>query len=69
MKTQIAKINGMSCSACEKVVTKRISAIPEVQNVTVDVENGKATIISEHGISQEDVQKVLQDTHYSITNI
>jgi copper chaperone CopZ len=69
MKTHTVTINGMHCAACEKVVTKRISAIPGVQNVQVDVENGKVTITSEKDILQENIADVLQDTHYSVISI
>lgn len=69
MKTQTASINGMHCSSCEKVVSKRIFQIPGVQNVQVDVENGNTIITSENGVSEEKVKEMLQDTHYSVTNI
>jgi copper chaperone CopZ len=69
MKTNTISINGMSCSACEKVVTKRLSSLPGVQHVSVDVENGKATAQSENELSQEAVEAVLKDTHYTVANI
>lgn len=69
MRTQKASINGMHCSACEKVVTKRISQIAGVESVQVDIESGQATIISENGISLDTIQKVLKDTHYSVISL
>lgn len=69
MKTQTASITGMSCTACEYVVTKRITQIPDVHTVTVDVQNGTALITSENGVTQDTIKEVLKDTHYSVTSI
>ncbi len=59
----------MHCQACEKVVTKRLATLPGVQEVTVDVANGTASVRSEQDLTPDSITGALQDTHYTVTNV
>lgn len=69
MKTINAQIKNMTCHACEKVVSKRLSSIVGVQGVAVDVPNGNATITASGNISKEEIEKALSGTHYQVVNV
>ena len=45
-KETILKIEGMMCEHCKKSVTKALSEIEGVEEVTVDLEAKNATVIS-----------------------
>lgn len=44
MVTKILKVKGMHCASCASVITKKLSAVPHVQSVSVNYGNEKAKI-------------------------
>lgn len=56
----------MTCGACEKLISKRIMRIDGVIEVAVKLP-GSATITASRDISVEEVQKVLEGTHYIVS--
>lgn len=66
MSNQTIQLQGMSCSACQKVVEKRLSKIEGITAVAVDVGAGTAAITAAREIAIEEMQRVLEDTHYTI---
>lgn len=68
IKTNI-QIKNMTCHACEKLVTKRLSVIEGVQEVKVDVKNGSALITAVHEIHKQDVVNALEGTDYQVINM
>ena len=68
MSTQSITINGMSCSACQKVVEKRLSKIDGITGVTVDVEAGTAAITAIREIQLAEISQTLEGTHYTIVS-
>lgn len=69
MKTISVNINNMTCHACEKVVTKRLSAINGVQGIKVEVQNGKAVLTAANSISKEEIETALAGTHYQVVSV
>lgn len=63
---QTIKLSGLTCGACQKLITKRIMKISGVKNVKVEL-NGKTEIDSQRNISNEEIMKVLEGTEYKIT--
>jgi copper chaperone len=51
MKT--IKIKGMSCQHCVKAVTKALSEISGLENVTVDLMKGEASFTETRPVDQE----------------
>lgn len=59
-------ISGMTCAACEKLITKRIQKIGGVSAVVVSAQRGSADITAIRPISTDEVVEVLQGTNYSV---
>lgn len=58
-------IAGLTCSACQKLITRRISKMPEVTEVVVEP-SGKTSIKALRAISEKEVEKALEGTHYTV---
>ena len=65
MKTTTLKLSGLTCTACTKLITKRIKTINDIADVTVELP-GTATIKAEREVTEEEVKKVLEGTHYGV---
>lgn len=65
MITTLIKLSGLTCSACQKLTSKRILTIPGVSDVSVELD-GKATITADKDITVDDVKRVLEGTHYEV---
>lgn len=65
MIQQNFQLSGLTCSACQKVAANRLKKLPGVKDAKVE-SNGKAEIISENKISEEEVVKILADTPYRV---
>lgn len=46
------KIEGMTCSHCSSAVTKALQSVTGVQQATVDLAAGKATVQGSAGVEQ-----------------
>lgn len=68
--SQITKfqLSGLTCSACERVISNRVKTISDVEKVLVQVSTGIATITASRPISSEEVTQALKGTHYKIIN-
>ncbi|MDO8610475.1 MAG: heavy metal-associated domain-containing protein [bacterium] len=62
------QLSGLTCGACEKVISKRLKTIKDVEEVHVSSINGFASIIAPRHIDKQEVERVLQGTHYKIIN-
>jgi P-type Cu+ transporter len=60
------KISGMSCSGCLTTVEEALSAVEGVENVTVNLEKGEASIDMSRHIELTTFQEALKETHYEI---
>lgn len=63
---QTFPINGMTCEACVKTVTAKISSLPGVTSVDVSLANKTAHVESHHTLTNDDIKGVLKNTKYSI---
>lgn len=68
VQTSKFQLSGLTCGACEKVISKRLQAIGGVKEVHVSAENGAASIIASRPISTDEVTEALQGTHYAVIN-
>lgn len=60
------QLNGMTCSACEKLVTKRLTPIEGINGVKVDVKNGSVVITSTRPVGKDEIVKALAGTEYQV---
>lgn len=68
VQTTKLQLSGLTCGACEKVITKRLQVIEGVEKVQVSAQNGQASIIASRPISTDEVMEALQGTHYAVIN-
>ncbi len=57
------KIDGMTCQSCVESVTKALLGMDGINEVNVDLEKGAATILMDHHIDINDLQKSLPDKY------
>ncbi len=62
--TKTLSIKGMTCKACAIGAQKKLSAVTGVENVLVDYENKKATIIVEPSVSDQTLTEAVQEAGY-----
>ena len=63
--TQKIQLSGLTCGACQKLITKRIMKIDGVESVNVEL-NGKTDIAAKRNILNDEIKKVLEGTQYQI---
>lgn len=66
MITTNIKLKGLTCSACQKVVEKRVKGIEGVEEVSVDLANGAVEIKGQRMIENQEIIKVLEGTDYKV---
>lgn len=59
-------IDGMKCNGCANTVETKVSEIPSVTAVKVDLENNKIILDSDTSISRQEITDALADTNYSV---
>ena len=65
--TNTYHIGGMGCGGCVKTVEHNLSTLPDVASVKVDLEKKQAEITSSQLLKINELQKALDNTHYTIT--
>lgn len=68
VQTTKLQLSGLTCGACEKVISKRIQKIEGVQEVHVSSQNGATSITASRPISKDEVIIALEGTHYKVIN-
>jgi copper chaperone CopZ len=64
-------VNGMVCSFCAQGITKKFSALPEVEKVDVRLSDSRVYITTRKGQQLDDgaIDKILTDAGYSVDKI
>ncbi|MFA4853477.1 MAG: heavy metal-associated domain-containing protein [Bacteroidales bacterium] len=62
------QLSGLTCGACEKVITKRLQTIEGVKEIHVSAPNGFTSIMATRPISKDEVRLALEGTHYKVIN-
>ena len=60
------QLSGLTCGACEKIITKKLKTIEGVIDVQVSSLNGIASVIAPRTIDQQEIESALQGTHYKV---
>jgi len=63
------KIEGMSCMHCVGAVTKALNAVAGISNVTVDLEDEKASVESDGSVTDEMLRAAVEEAGYKVTDI
>ncbi|WP_010621249.1 heavy-metal-associated domain-containing protein [Paucilactobacillus suebicus] len=66
--SQIATVKGMRCARCKMRVHHTLSNLDGVEDVSVDLQNGKATITGTN-LTKERLNAAFDGTKFSITAV
>ncbi|MBX2827015.1 MAG: heavy metal translocating P-type ATPase [Flavobacteriaceae bacterium] len=66
--TKTYLVSGMTCNGCRDTIHKKISGVEGVTSVSVDLEKGKASVVSEKPIGAAEIQSAI-GTKYQIASI
>lgn len=64
MKTEKITIANLSCGGCVKTITKKLTAIDGVENVTVDLETNIVSVNHQESVSREQLANTLLSIGY-----
>lgn len=64
--TTYIKLSGLTCPACKKLTEKRISAVPGVNKVEVNINTGETVIESNREIEINIIKNALSGTPYQV---
>jgi copper chaperone CopZ len=67
--THTYHIGGMSCGGCVSTVKQKLSGVPGVTSVTVDLGKKEAEIISSKEIETDTLRRAFSNTHYTISEL
>ena len=65
------KVNGMVCSFCAQGVKRKLSTLPGVQSITVDMQSHTISLVTAEGFKggESSIRKAVQDAGYAMTSI
>ena len=66
MSTRAYTVRGMSCEHCVSSVTSRLSTVPGVSDVRVDVGTGQVTVTGEGPIDDGAVRAAVDEAGYEV---
>ena len=67
--THTYHIGGMSCGGCVSTVKQKLSSVPGVSSVIVDLEKKEAEITSSQEIKTDTLRSAFSNTHYTISEL
>ncbi len=62
-------IGGMSCGGCVSTVKQKLSSVPGVTSVIVDLGKKEAEISSSEKIETDTLRRSFSNTHYTISEL
>ena len=62
-------IGGMSCGGCVSAVKQKLSSVPGVTSVTVDLGKKEAEISSSEELKTDTLRHAFSNTHYTISEL
>jgi len=66
MTTATWTVTGMTCGHCVQSVTEEVSAVPGVENVTVDLATGLLTVTSDQPLDDRAVRAAVEEAGYQV---
>ncbi|MBU5316490.1 cation transporter [Clostridium bornimense] len=66
--SKVIKIEGMSCEKCVAHVKEALEDIAGIENVTVDLKEGKA-VVEGSNVSDEVIKEAIEDEGYDVISI
>ncbi|MBQ9421733.1 MAG: cation transporter [Lachnospiraceae bacterium] len=69
MVKTVVKIDGMMCGMCETHVNEALRKITGVRKVSSSHKKGQSELISESGIPESEIRRVMEPTGYAVLGI
>lgn len=60
------QLSGLTCSSCEKIITKKLNTIEGITDIQVSSINGIVSVVAPKTISTQEIETSLQGTHYKV---
>ena len=64
--TTTFRVEGMTCDRCRTAVTSEISAVLDVERVTVDIESGTVTVSATQPVDRSDIAAAVDGAGYTL---
>lgn len=58
------QLDGLTCDACVKLCTMKLTKVAGVTHVTIDLGTGRLDIVSDPPVTLDAVNAALAETHY-----
>lgn len=67
MKTEVLKVNGMSCGHCVKAVEESVGGLAGVKTVAVDLSAGKVEVSYDSStVTLDSIKETIDDQGYEV---
>ncbi len=66
MHTASYLVSGMTCQHCVHAVTEEVSAVPGVDDVSVDLDSGRLTVISDDDVPFAAIAAAVDEAGYAV---
>ncbi len=66
MPTASYLVTGMTCQHCVHAVTEEVSAVPGVNDVAVDLEGGRLTVVSSDEVPFAAIAAAVDEAGYAV---
>jgi copper chaperone len=66
MPTASYRVTGMTCQHCVHAVTKEVSAVAGVSEVTVDLDTGRLTVVSSAEVPFAAIASAVDEAGYAV---
>ena len=66
MKSSTFKVEGMSCSHCEKAITEALNETAGVEHVTIDLNRKIVDVRYSESLNEEALISVIEDIGYDV---
>jgi copper chaperone CopZ len=67
-RTSIYDVEGMTCGHCSSAVSREISALAGVCDVTVDLPTGQVTVSSDREMTREVIAAAVDEAGYQLAS-
>jgi copper chaperone len=62
-------VEGMTCRHCVDAVTREVSTVEGVSDVSVDLATGQVTVTSERPLTEEQIGTAIDEAGYELTSV
>ncbi|MCM3883723.1 heavy-metal-associated domain-containing protein [Frankia sp. R82] len=66
MTTTAYTVTGMNCGHCVQSVTEELERLPTVSTITVDLADGRVTVVSEQELAEGDVRAAISEAGFEL---